>query len=279
MGAEVLGDVGFEFVDVGEGELDGVEGGVVEEGGEVHGVPDVGGGVDGVGVEEGGVGEGAAPDGEVVAFPAREWGSEVGAEGFGEIVYGADVEEDFVGVGHPVESAPDFAAEDLSGSDSRVELAEGFDGRGSDGEVGGVLVGGVVGVDDFGLSDLEDGEEFVGEGRVGRVFDDAAGVAELVLGGVLAGGGRGVLFLVADFLHLLVGEVGEGADTGAAGAVGAGDAAEPEVGVVIAGDDAVVGHELEVVVVGADAEVGDAGEGGWLVGAVGDEKGHDWSQV
>ena len=55
-----------------------------------------------------------------------------------------------------------------------------------------------------------------------------------------------------------VGEFRVGAAARAAGAVGAGDAAEP---VVVAGEaveDAVEGHELEIVLMGADAEVGDA---------------------
>lgn len=85
------------------------------------------------------------------------------------------------------------------------------------------------------------------------VFDGCAGEAELVDEAVLADFGGLALFFEAGRLHLLVGVVGVFARAGAAASVGAGDAAEPGVFLLIAGADAVVGHEFEVVLVGSDA--------------------------
>lgn len=95
-------------------------------------------------------------------------------------------------------------------------------------------------------------------------------MVEEVLGVVLAEVGGVDLFLVANLDHLFVGMVGEGSGAGGAGAIGAGDSGEPATRVLVAGGDAVVGHEFEVVGMSADGEVGGAGEGGFGVGAVGD---------
>ena len=49
----------------------------------------------------------------------------------------------------------------------------------------------------------------------------------------------------------------------AAASVGDGHASEPAVGPIVAGEDAMEGHELEVILVGTDAEVGGAADGVW----------------
>ena len=61
-----------------------------------------------------------------------------------------------------------------------------------------------------------------------------------------------------DGLHCFVGHIGELAGAGTAGTVGASHAAKPLVAIFIALENTVHRHELEVVLVRADAEVSGA---------------------
>lgn len=177
----------------------------------------------------------------------------------GKIVVVGVIKGDFIRGEHPVEVAPHFAAEELFGMNVFREGAKSGDDGGGDGDVGVVFVGEVVGVDGVRLCGFDDLAEFGNEGGIGGVFDGGTGVVELPLGGVFADFSSLGLFFGSGGFHLVVGEVCEGAGAGAAAAVAAGDAAEPMVGGLVALGDAVEGHELEVIGVGADAEVGDAG--------------------
>ena len=107
--------------------------------------------------------------------------------------------------------------------------------------------------------------------RCGGVFHDAARVVELEHRAVAPDGGRGVLLAPAHGLHPLIGEGRIRAGACAAGAVRAGHAAEPLSVAVVAGEDAVEGHEFEIVLMRADAEMRDARQRGGGREAVGDE--------
>ena len=138
-------------------------------------------------------------------------------------------------------------------------------------DVGLVLVGEVMQVDDLGLGRLEDRQQIVDHRLALRVLHGGAGVAQLDHAGVAADIGRGALLLAADALHLLVGVLAVDARARAARAVGHDDAAEPVVRQAEALGDAMVGHDLDVVLVGADAQVGGASERGDWRCAVRDE--------
>lgn len=157
-------DAVFEPVEEGGEEGGDVEFGGVEQRGKVEGKGDFRTGVDGVGRGERGVGLAASEGGEVVAFPAFDLGAEDAEESFGEVVMTANVEFDAVAGFKPVERAPDFPAEDLAGPLSGRKAAEGLKGCVENRKVGGMSVGGMVGVDDFGSRGEENGFEVGDEG-------------------------------------------------------------------------------------------------------------------
>lgn len=84
------------------------------------------------------------------------------------------------------------------------------------------------------------------------------------------------MFLFADALHFIVGDLGVEPGARATRAIGAGDAGKPGVVLGEAGFDAVVGEELEVVLVRSDREMGGAGECFFFGSAVRDEKVGFW---
>ena len=124
--------------------------------------------------------------------------------------------------------------------------------------MGVVFIRRIVGVNDLGAGSFEDGFEIIFQGGIGRAFHRAAGVAELEHRRISADQGGGVLFLRAYFHHGLIGDTGIRAGAGTACAVGAGDAAEPFVPPGEAFEDAVEGHEFEIVLMGSDPEMGNA---------------------
>ena len=105
-----------------------------------------------------------------------------------------------------------------------------------------------------------------------RVLDLGAGEAELDLAGVLADVGRFALLEEAHLLHLLVGVIAVDAGARAAGAVGHHHAGEPPVLSAEAFGDAVVGHDLDIVLVRGDAQMRGARERRFGRDAVGNEK-------
>ncbi len=138
--------------------------------------------------------------------------------------------------------------------------------------MGVVLVGRVVGVEHLGLRGPQDGLEIVDHRGLGGVADLLARVEELRHEAVLADARRLVLLLAADRHHLLVGAVGIDAGAWTARAVGAGDAGKALARLAIAGQHAMKGHELDIVLVRADRQVGDAREGLGLRLPVGNEE-------
>ena len=100
------------------------------------------------------------------------------------------------------------------------------------------------------------------------------GVTELVLNSVLTEVGCLNLFAVPQLFHGLIAVVGKGAGARGAAAIGASDSGEPLARFLVASDDAMIGHEFEVVLMRADAEVGGAGESFGEIAFVWDVRGH-----
>ena len=269
-GLELGDDVGFEAIDKPGDIVDDVEGIIEDERREIDSEGQARRLIDAVAVEKSSVGVSATDDGEIVAFSSADLGGKETIDLGGEGVVSADVVSDFLLIEHPIEAAPDFATVDGFGAERMWEGSNRLNDWDDYGDMGGMFVGGIMGVDDVGGGGDEDlGEVFL-EAEIGGIAGDGAGVAELEHGGVVAEASGGTLFGAAFGDHFGIGEGSIGTGAGAAGAVGAGDATEPLGGAIEAGDDAVKGHEFEIVLMGADSEMGDSGEGGGERLVVGD---------
>ena len=269
-GLELGDDVGFEAIDKPGDIVDDVEGIIEDERREIDSEGQARRLIDAVAVEKSSVGVSATDDGEIVAFSSADLGGEEAIEVSGEGVVSADVVSDFFLIEHPIEAAPDFATVDGLRAERFWEGSNRLNDWDDYGDMGGMFVGGIMGVDDFGGGGDEDLGEVLLEAEIGGIAGDGAGVAELEHGGVVAEPSGGPLFVAAFGDHLGIGEGGIRTGAGASGAVGAGDATEPLGGAIEAGDDAVKGHEFEIVLMGADSEMGDSGEGGGERLVVGD---------
>ena len=135
--------------------------------------------------------------------------------------------------------------------------------------MGLVLVGQVVGVDVDRLAGVEDLDQLADQRVVPIASDRRAGMAELDDGAVAADVGRLALLAPPQRDHLVVGAGRVRPRPRAPGTVCAGHAGEPAGRIVLAGTDGGQRHELEVVLVGDDAEVGGAGQRVVERGAVG----------
>ena len=144
------------------------------------------------------------------------------------------------------------------------------------GHVRVVFVREVVRVNDFRMRCGENRFEVIAKLRAVGALGGSARIVELDHDPVASDSGGLALLLAASFHHLRVAELRVGAGASAARAVGARDAAKPFDIAVVAGRDAVEGHELEVVLVRADAQVRDARERGFKRLAVGDEGVGGW---
>ena len=221
-------------------------------------------------VEKSSIGVATTDHREIVALASVDLGGEEAIDLSGEGVVPADIVSYFFLIEHPIEAAPDFATVDGFGAERLWEGSNRLNDWDDYGDMGGMFVGGIMGVDDVGGGGDEDlGEVFL-EAEIGGVAGDGAGVAELEHGGVVAEASGGTLFGAAFGDHFGIGEGSIGTGAGAAGAVGAGDATEPLGGAIEAGDDAVKGHEFEIVLMGADSEMGNSGESRWERLVVGD---------
>ena len=149
--------------------------------------------------------------------------------------------------------------------------ADGLDDGDEDREVCAVFVGRVVGVHEARLRGGEDGREVGYEARIGAVLHHAARVVELEHGGVAPERGGRALLLAAHGHHLRIGEIREFPLPRAARAIRAGHAAEPLRGALVTRGDAVKGHEFQVILMRANAEVRDAREGVGRRESIGDE--------
>ena len=222
--------------------------------------------------EERGIRAAAAKDSEVVAFATGDLRVEDTVERGRQVVAGAHIVNDLFGITHPVEIAPDFAAVDDLGTLFRRQGAHRLDGGHGHADVGVVFVGGIVGVNHARAGGAQHFEQVVAQRGAVRVLNRGARVVELDHRSELANGRSEVLFLAANCLHLVIGKLRVGTGARTAGAIGAGHPGEPLAVILITGENAVEGHELEVVLVGADAEMGDARQSRGFGKTVGDEK-------
>lgn len=238
------------------------EGIVLEEGAEVEGEGKARGAVGVVGLEEGGVRGLTGDHGLMVVFSAGDLGIETGVELVGEFREGAGIEGDFFVVVEPIEVAPEFTGVEFAGAGMGREAAARLEGGAANCEVGGMFVGGVMGVADFGLGFEEPVCELRDAGFAGGgIFDGLAGMVEAFDEAVLPEVGGAELFPVTGLDDLIIGIIRVGASAGTAGAVGADDATKPGEILLVTGADAVVCHKLEVVGVSADREMGTTGVG------------------
>lgn len=88
-----------------------------------------------------------------------------------------------------------------------------------------------------------------------------AGIIKLDHYAIASDNGRGILFAPAYSHHLRVGEIGIESRAGTAAAGGAGHAAALQIILRIAGDDAVKGHQFQIILVCSDPEMGNAPHG------------------
>jgi len=124
--------------------------------------------------------------------------------------------------------------------------------------VGVVLVSRVVEVHDLGSGAVEDRLQINDHVVARGVLDHGALKAELDLARIIADQRRLPLLEDPDLSYFFIRVLAVGAGPRAAAAVGHGDAAEPGGFLVEAMEDAVQRHELDVVLVCADREVGRA---------------------
>ena len=118
-----------------------------------------------------------------------------------------------------------------------------------------VFVGEVVRVNHLRPGRRKDRPQVSGVVAVARFFHGRTGIIELRHERVLGDDGCLTLLLGAHDLHLLVGVVGILVGSRTAGAVGHRHAAEPLLRLLVAGEDAVQRHHLEVILVRADTEM------------------------
>src|SRR5262249_30266873 len=141
-----------------------------------------------------------------------------------------------------------------------------------DADVRVVLVGEIVQVDDLRTSGPQNRGEVLDHHSFSWVLYLGAGEAELDLAGVLPDIGGLPLLDQAHLLHFLVRVLP--VDTGARAPRSVGDHHAGETAVLAAEalGDPVIRHDLDVVLVGGDAEMCRAGQGGFGGGPVGDEE-------
>jgi len=129
-----------------------------------------------------------------------------------------------------------------------------------------------VEVNHLGAAAAEDRSQVGGDAGMARGLHDGTRMRELELDRVPAEDCRLTLLVAADALHLLVGEVRVGAGAGRTGAVGHDDTPKRLARRFEAVGDAGVRHDLDVVLMRAEAKVRDPREG--LLGG-GSATGHE----
>ena len=137
--------------------------------------------------------------------------------------------------------------------------------------MGGMLVGWVMDVQSFGLGGSQYGVNGRGERRA-VAANGGTGVTALQDEAVVPDAGGFRLFLLTEGDVLVLRELGVGAGSRSACAIGASDAAKPLIGLLVAGADAVERHEFEIVWMRSDAEMRGARECVIIRGAVGDKE-------
>jgi hypothetical protein len=172
----------------------------------------------------------------------------------------------------PVEIAPNLAAVDFGGTIGRRELAEGCEAGEEHGDMGFMPVGRIVEIENLGFGYLKNLKQVGDQGVSARATNFGAGVAELKDGGVPAQNSRISLLFPPGFDEFSRRKFFRRAGAGGAGAIGGDDAGEAEIFLAPTGADAGIGHDFQVVWMGADAEVGGGGEGGFEVAPAGSKK-------
>lgn len=168
----------------------------------------------------------------------------------------AGIEGDFFVIVEPIEIAPNFTCVEFTGASMRREAATGFERGFTNSDMGGVLVSGVVGIANFGLGFEEPVFELGDAGLAAfGVFKGRTGVLEAFDEAVLPDIGSTHLLLLAAGDEVGIAVIRVGSAAGTTRAIGANDASKPGEVFFVAGADSVVGHEFEVVGVGADGEV------------------------
>jgi hypothetical protein len=153
-----------------------------------------------------------------------------------------------------------FTAVKALGSRIAWQLPQGADDSQGCGNVRIVLVGEVVGVNHLWLGRRDDSLQVFHDGNVSRILDCAAGVIKEDVRGVIADESGFLLFLAPDSLHFLVRVISVETLARAAAAVSGRHSGETLVRPAEALEDAVIGHNLDVVLMGRHAEVRGSGE-------------------
>jgi hypothetical protein len=152
-GFEISGESGNDFflesVDPFPGEFHNAKAVVDNQWGEVNSNKDLGGLVAFAGFRKCGIRGAAALHGEIVTLAPVDLGGEDGIQLEGEIVMAGGVHAHFFIVAHPVQIAPDLAPDQFPRARGSRQRTDGLQERGEDANVGGVLVGRIVGVDDL----------------------------------------------------------------------------------------------------------------------------------
>lgn len=224
-----------------------------------------------VGIGKGGLGAASAGGGEVVAF-AVHLGTEDTEKGRTEFGGRRASKADHLLGRDPVEIAPNLAAEDFARAIGRRELAEGLEAGEENGHMGFVAVSGVVEVEDLGFCRPENLKQVGGQSASARTADFGTGMSELENGGIPTQASRLFLLIPAGFDEVMRGKFFRGTRAGGSGAIGSDDAGKAEIFLPADGADAGKGHDLQVVRVGADAEMGGGGEGGFEAAPAGNKE-------
>ena len=215
------------------------------------------GAIDRVRLEESGIRAAAAKHTKVIALATGDLRIKHAIESGREVVARADIVNDFFVIAHPVEIAPHLAAMHSLRALLGGQCAHCLNRRDGHADVRVVFVGRIVRVDHSRPGSAQLLDQSIAQRRALRILDRRAREIQLHHRAKLADPRRKLLLLTPDILHLRIGEalIRSGART--ARTIRASHAAKPLALVLITRKDAVKGHELEVVLMRADAEMRD----------------------
>ena len=123
-----------------------------------------------------------------------------------------------------------------------------------------MFIGGIVSIDHTRLGRTQHGDQIVAQCSLLSALHGGTRVVKLDHGSVLANLRSKVLLLSSDGPYLLIAISGIGSDSCAASAICACHAAEPFRILLIASEDAMEGHEFEVVLMRSNAKMGNSGK-------------------
>jgi len=223
---------------------------------QVHREPELIHGIDCVALVKGGVGSAATDDGFSVVFAPRYLRFKAGVELFREFGMSAYIKGYFVLRCEPVEIAPNFAAVDFLWAGVGRQPPQCIDHREKYSDMSRVSVGGIVGIQHFGLGFEQKVLEPVDQKHAGRrIFYLGTREGRLRDKTVIADPGGFLLFFQADRLHFVICLTRKGTCAGAPASIGASCSAKPLHFFAIAKADAVKGHKFEIVLMCPNPEV------------------------